>query len=70
MVDEELNALKECSHIFLLDGWEKSEGARNEVLAALELGLKVVMQKNAHRDFKFLERYQEVKKNEHIQVES
>ena len=61
MVDEELDALEECSHIFLLDGWEKSVGARNEVLAALELGLKIVVQKNVHRDFKLLEKYQEVK---------
>ena len=61
MVDEELDALEECSHIFLLDGWEKSEDARNEILAALELGLKIVVQKNVHRDFKLLESYQEVK---------
>ena len=42
MADEGLDALEECSHIFLLDGWEKSVGARNEVLAALELGLKLL----------------------------
>ena len=51
MVDEELNELETCSHILLLDGWEKSKGSRYEVLAAIELGIKIVLQANVYNDF-------------------
>lgn len=62
MVDMQLDELETCDILFLLDGWEKSEGARNELLAALELGLKIVLQPNMHRDLNLLARYQEIKK--------
>ena len=38
---EEMAALRRCTKIFLLPGWEESEGARNELAAALACGMEV-----------------------------
>lgn len=44
VLEDELRVLSECDAIFLLDGWENSEGARKELECALNNGLKVVQQ--------------------------
>lgn len=36
----DLAALADCDTIVMLPGWEKSEGARKEMMAALEMGLR------------------------------
>jgi len=38
---EDLRALLDCQAIFMLDGWEKSVGARTEHLVACMIGLKL-----------------------------
>jgi hypothetical protein len=37
----EILALKTCEAIYLLNGWEKSDGARKEVAAAIAHGLMI-----------------------------
>ena len=37
----ELHALEKCDAIFLLEGWNESVGAKQELAAALAAGLKV-----------------------------
>ncbi len=39
----ELHALKTCDAIYLLDGWQNSEGARKELDTALRCGLKIYL---------------------------
>ena len=41
VVSAELHALKKCDAIFLLEGWNESVGAKQELAAALAAGLKV-----------------------------
>ena len=38
----ELHALETCDAIFMLPGWEKSTGARQELAAALRYGLQIL----------------------------
>ena len=39
---EDLRALRSCTHIALLEGWESSPGARREKAEAERLGLEVM----------------------------
>ena len=39
----ELHALETCDAIYLLDGWQNSEGARKELAAAIAYGLKIYL---------------------------
>jgi hypothetical protein len=39
----ELHALKKCDAIYLLDGWQNSEGARKELATAIAYGLKIYL---------------------------
>ena len=41
VVAAELHALETCDAIFLMGGWERSLGARQELAAALAYGLKI-----------------------------
>lgn len=40
----DLKALVDCDGIVMLPGWEKSKGAKLELLLAVELGLKIHME--------------------------
>ena len=40
----EILALKTCEAIYLLNGWEKSDGARKEVAAAIAHGLEIYLE--------------------------
>lgn len=40
----EILALKTCDAVYLLNGWEKSDGARKEVAAAIAHGLKIYIE--------------------------
>ena len=42
---EDLRALRSCTHIALLEGWESSPGARREKAEAERLGLEVMFYK-------------------------
>lgn len=44
MIRSELSVLVRCSHIFMLDGWERSTGAKRELKIALDLGLEVILE--------------------------
>lgn len=37
-----VRAIPDCTHIYMLDGWEKSRGANIELFIANTLGLKVM----------------------------
>ena len=39
---EDLQALKTCTHIALLEGWEESKGAKMEKAEAEKLGLEIM----------------------------
>ena len=39
----ELHALETCDAIYLLDGWQNSEGARKELATAIAYGLKIYL---------------------------
>lgn len=41
----DLKALRTCTHIALLEGWEQSEGAQCEKREALKLGLEIMQYK-------------------------
>lgn len=43
-MEHELRLVGRCHEIYLLRGWETSEGARRECAAALALGLRVQLQ--------------------------
>lgn len=42
-------AVATCDAVYLLRGWERSEGARTELSVALKHGLQVVQQKDGER---------------------
>ena len=42
---EDLRALRSCTHIALLEGWESSPGARREKAEAERLGLEIMFYK-------------------------
>ena len=44
VIKEELRILAECDIIYLLDGWQHSEGARAELKLALEKGLDIILE--------------------------
>lgn len=39
----EIHALETCDAIYLLDGWQNSEGARKELATAIAYGLKIYL---------------------------
>lgn len=41
-IDEDLKYLGRCTHIYMLQGWESSRGAKIEYKKALEIGLEVL----------------------------
>lgn len=43
-IDRDVDALKECDAIYMLQGWEKSKGARAEFALAEWMGLDVIHQ--------------------------
>jgi hypothetical protein len=43
----ELEAISACDAIYLLKGWEHSEGAKNELMKALSLSLRIMKQEGA-----------------------
>lgn len=45
LMHEELEAIAGCHAIYLLRGWERSFGARQELQLALMLGLEIVQQR-------------------------
>lgn len=45
MVNEELDALRKCTAIYLLKGWEKSGGVKRELALALALNLEIILEK-------------------------
>ena len=47
MIREEVLALRSCNAIYLLPGWERSEGARRELRIALEHGLDIYLDQGA-----------------------
>lgn len=44
VLDRDIEAVKTCDAIYLLPGWEWSDGAREEVAVALRYGLDVYFQ--------------------------
>ncbi len=44
VVKQELRILSECDSIYLLNGWQHSEGARAELRLALDLGLDIFLE--------------------------
>lgn len=46
---KDLDTLKECTHIALLEGWETSKGANREKAEAERLGLEVMQYKEIGR---------------------
>lgn len=39
----DLKMLMDCDYIYMLDGWERSKGARMEIYIATELGIKILL---------------------------
>ena len=44
-MQEDLKALRTCTHIVLLEGWEESKGAKVEKAEAEKLGLEIMQLK-------------------------
>lgn len=44
LMNDELRMIATCDTIYLLKGWEASEGARNELAVALMLGLVIMLE--------------------------
>ena len=44
-MQEDLKALRTCTHIALLEGWEESKGAKMEKAEAEKLGLEIMQLK-------------------------
>lgn len=44
LMNDELRMIATCDTIYLLKGWEASEGARSELAVALMLGLCIVLE--------------------------
>lgn len=49
VIDEEFAQLATCDAICLLDGWEKSRGAKCELFIALDKGMEIMIWPNAVR---------------------
>lgn len=43
VTEVELDTIKTCDAIYLLDGWQNSEGARMELATAIAYGLKIYL---------------------------
>ena len=61
MIRSELAVLVRCSHIFLLNGWERSAGAKRELKIALDLGLEVVLEGTTAEEMRSLQKQYEKK---------
>ena len=46
VLEADIAALRKCDAIFMLRGWETSEGARKELGVALEMGVPVVQEQD------------------------
>ena len=46
VLEADIDSLRMCDAIFMLRGWETSEGARMELRVALEMGIPVVQEHN------------------------
>jgi nucleoside 2-deoxyribosyltransferase len=46
---QDINELLHCDAIFMLDGWEKSKGARAEHAVAVALGIEILYQQKIIR---------------------
>lgn len=46
VLEADIAALRKCDAIFMLRGWETSEGARRELGVALEMGVPVEQEQN------------------------
>lgn len=44
VLEADIAALQGCNAIFLLDGWERSEGAKRELACALDRGMELILQ--------------------------
>ena len=44
----EIHAIETCDAIYLLDGWQNSEGARKELATAIAYGLKIYLAPVVH----------------------
>lgn len=44
VIEEELAALAKCEAIYLLQGWERSEGTRRELMLALDRGMAIYLE--------------------------
>ena len=44
-MQEDLKALRTCTHIVLLEGWEESKGAKMEKAEAEKMGLEIMQLK-------------------------
>ena len=44
VIDAELRALRGCDAIYLMRGWERSQGTRREVVVAVSYGLEIVLE--------------------------
>lgn len=53
VMNEELKAIERCDAIYLLDGWERSIGAKAELVHAIEHGLQVETEHSPHPRFFF-----------------
>ena len=58
MLDLHIAMIKSCDTMFMLDGWEKSEGAKAELAKALALGMEIVLQSNYKAPAEAVERAQ------------
>jgi hypothetical protein len=46
VIEIEKRLLEHCTYIYLLRGWEKSVGARDELAVAMRLGVKILLQED------------------------
>ena len=49
VIDEELALLATCDAIYLLNGWQRSRGAKCELFLALDKGMEIMIWPNAVR---------------------
>ena len=49
VMDADIRALTKCDAVFVLNGWERSEGARKELAIALFAGLDIIFEPSTTR---------------------